>query len=112
MNGQWVKGYNGGLTGPNTPWQPTVHHSIACRRWANDSAPYPKDEDYFIPIACGHDTVAIAVGPDREATADLTIRAQGMKAALQRIQSVAGNASEDYNTPAMRKIYQITKEVL
>jgi hypothetical protein len=86
-NKQWVNGWGDGLTGPNTPSVigVTVHHSIArenyyaaAKEWAIqrakgvDTGPYPpapQCEDYFIPISEGTDTIAIVVGPDREANA-------------------------------------------
>ena len=86
MYRQWVKGWNGGLTGPNTPSQPTVHYSIAMRAYRDGEGkvPHPKCGDYYIPIACGDDTVAIAVGPDREATADMIARAPRLAEELNR----------------------------
>ena len=86
MNRQWVKGWNGGLTGPNTPSSPTVHYSIAMREYydGKGTVPFPKCGDYYIPIACGMDTVAIAVGPDREETAELIARAPRLAAELNR----------------------------
>ena len=81
---QWVKGWNLGLTGPNTPALPTVSMSLAAHR-SHDSEgkiPYPSTKNYYIPIACGDDTVAIAVGPDREATADLIAKAPQLEQEL------------------------------
>ena len=93
MNRQWVKGWNGGLTGPNTPSTPTVAQSCAehiqrkaLETWKSGQPypPFPKCSDYYIPIACGYDTVAIAVGPDREATADMIARAPRLAEELNR----------------------------
>lgn len=87
----WVKGWNWGLTGPNTPSTPTVgmacavhDHNKAMDNW-KQGQPFPKSPtwfDYYIPIACGTDTVAIAVGPDREATADFIVKACVMEQEL------------------------------
>ena len=88
MSRQWVKGWNGGLTGPNTPCTPTVaqscanHVHYAAMERGDYTTKGTQPHDYYIPIADGMDTVAIAVGPDREATADLIIRAPRLEAML------------------------------
>jgi hypothetical protein len=101
MKRDWVKGWNGGLTGPNTPWHPTVHYSIVYNEWENDKTHtkrYPEAYDYFIPIACGSDTVAIAVGPDREEIATLIAKAPRMEETITQLSEELNKAIRERNS--------------
>lgn len=100
-NKRWVNGWGDGLTGPNTPSTigVTVHHSIARDNWHHaadtwtrqrnkgiDTGPFPPvpaSEDYFIPVSEGTDTIAIVVGPDREANAQAISALPDLIAACQ-----------------------------
>jgi hypothetical protein len=89
---KWTKGWGHGLTGPNTPSTPTVAESCHRYDWTHDKREdYPQPCDYYIPISVGQDTVAIAVGPDREQTANLISAAPEMLELLKYMASYVGS---------------------
>jgi hypothetical protein len=121
MNGQWVKGWNGGLTGPNTPSTPTVAESCAkhaynkalSSRKPGQALPVcPSCNDYYIPVACGTDTVAIAVGPDREATATLIAKAPRLEEEVERMERALILILSVSHPTIDREIRAIVKEAL
>ena len=80
--GPWTNGWGLGLTGPNTPpcRGVTVAEACAWYDWYKAHAegkdlPAPKPSEYYIPISVGSDTVAVAVGPNREGNACLISKA-------------------------------------
>jgi hypothetical protein len=89
MKRNWVKGWNGGLTGPNTPAAPTVAMAVEEDRYnKGETTRYPQSADYYVPVSCGDDTVAIAVGPDREEIAELIARAPALEERVLALESV------------------------
>jgi hypothetical protein len=120
MSRRWVKGWNGGLTGPNTPSTPTVsmslamhaYHEAMSERKAGQPMPkYPSTADYYIPIALGSDTVAIAVGSDRERTADLIVKADRMEDILVKISEVIDASMPPYSS-LYEELHSLIKEAL
>lgn len=76
----WVNGWGEGLTGPNTPSEPTVSYSLHHYDWQRNKRDYPKAVEYYIPISIGTDTIAIVVGPNRESDAKLIAAAPDLLA--------------------------------
>lgn len=117
MNRNWVKGWNGGLTGPNTPATPTVAQSCAKHAYYNarkgeQRPPFPSTSDYYIPISCGTDTVAIAVGPDREEIATLIAKAPRLEEEVERMERALIRILSVSHPTIDREIRAIAKEAL
>lgn len=65
---EWVSGWNGGLTGPTCPavGGVTAGEQVAYRRWVDGGYVGDKPEPMSYPVACGMETVAIAIGKTME----------------------------------------------
>ena len=72
----WVNGWGNGLTGPNTPNMSGVTVSESLRRQEYGDGRLSYDEwCEHIPISLGDDTLAVVVGPNREANAAFIVQA-------------------------------------
>lgn len=117
-SGPYTNGWGWGLTGPNTPRSGGVTCEDACEDYAymkklnerKESDPFPEyPKIKYIPISVGQDTLAIVVGPNREANAKLFAAAPRLFRALQGILEIG---KRDMTNPKYDGFFRDAKEAI